>query len=128
MKKLIFFLVALCSCGSNPSSNSNATYSTDSLIFPAKNISFKYQVAPLLRRSCNMRYCHGDGVSFYNFENYLGLKYFCPIGNDPDTVGGMMELLAMRKRIAHPDPDTLKINSNERQGMIQWIHEGALNN
>lgn len=102
--------------------------SADQIVFPATNVSYKAQVAPLMTLSCAVSGCHdapsstNNGVDLTSW--YLIANTRIVINQPGDTNCGLVKV--MYARAPHPGP--LHINDNHRQGIKQWVIEGAQNN
>ncbi|MFI5263437.1 MAG: hypothetical protein ACHQM6_02870 [Candidatus Kapaibacterium sp.] len=109
-------------------SSSDITSAND-IVFPATKVSFKAQVEPLFAVSCNISGCHDMATSANNdvdLTSWYGVRAINVI-NQPgpaDTACGLLQVIFGRE--LHSGPITL--NDNHRQGLKQWVIEGAQNN
>jgi hypothetical protein len=108
-------------CGSNDITNPNQ------IVFPTTNVSFAKQVEPYLNLACSEYGCHNEATSSndeLDLTSWVALKQVNGVANSGDT--NCYLVLVMYGRIAHAG--SFPANDNQRQGIRQWIIEGAQNN
>jgi hypothetical protein len=126
---IVLLLCAACAgCGDDPVAPVAVT-------FPATNVSFNGHVKPVLQYSCAFGGCH-DGYSS-NPANPSTIIFALQSYNDVLNAGIISTSQPERSRLAqvlrgellHPrDPYFDALTQNQRDGIVQWIREGALNN
>ncbi len=97
--------------------------SPNDIVFPATNVSFKAQVEPLFSLACNS--CHSAGSST-DLTSWIGVRAINVI-NQPgpaDTACGLMQVIYGREFHAGP----VNIDATRKQGLRQWVIEGAQDN
>ncbi len=103
--------------------------SADQIVFPASNVSYKAHVAPLMALSCSVSGCHDAARSdnaYVDLTSWIALRGSTSVVNQPgDTNCGLVKV--MYARVVHPGPIP-HITDNHRQGIKQWVIEGAQNN
>ncbi|MDP4220589.1 MAG: hypothetical protein Q8916_11075 [Bacteroidota bacterium] len=107
-------------------SSSDITSAND-IVFPATHVSFKAHVEPLFAVSCTMSGCHDMPRSTNNgvdLTSWTGVRATNVINQPGDTMCGLMQVVFGRE--FHNGP--LNLNENHRQGLKQWVIEGAQNN
>ncbi|MBS1902258.1 MAG: hypothetical protein JSS75_00965 [Bacteroidetes bacterium] len=121
--KLSLGVLLLCS-----GCSSTDITSADQIVFPATNVSYKAHVAPLLAIACNAAGCHDMARpenANVDLTSWISLRGSTNVVNQPgDTNCGLVKVVYAR--VGHPGP--LRINDNHRQGIKQWVIEGAQNN
>jgi hypothetical protein len=117
---LVSTVLAIAGCSSSDITSPN------DIVFPATKVSFKAQVEPLFSISCNSSNCHSfdyqaggvDLTSWYGVRNPI-------VVNQPgDTTCNLIMVIYGRR--FHNGP--INITDNNRQGLKQWVIEGAQNN
>ena len=114
------FAILLGSCGSDDLTNPNQ------VVFPVTNVSYKAQVAPYFALACSQTGCHdqattsNDGVDLTSWTGARAIN----VAQAGDTNCHLV--LVMYAREAHAG--VLSANDNQRQGIKQWVIEGARNN
>lgn len=114
---------------------SNEPLAPPSIEFPATNVSFNAHVKPLFLSNCALSGCH-DGYSenpqnpgqiIFRLESHGDvIKYGLVVAFDPERSSLAMVL---RGTLLHPNSVYLTaLNDNQRDGIVQWIREGASNN
>ena len=106
-------------------SSSDITSAND-IVFPGKNVSFKAQVEPLFAVSCNMSGCH-DFVSHagdVDLTSWIGARSTKVVNAPYDTTCGLIMVVFGREF----HNGSLNLNENHRQGLKQWVIEGAQDN
>ncbi|HYM20715.1 MAG TPA: hypothetical protein VEW28_06905 [Candidatus Kapabacteria bacterium] len=101
--------------------------SPDQIVFPVTGVSFKAQVEPLFSLSCNVTGCHDQARSDNNMVDLTtwgNVRSLNVVDQPGDTNCGMLRVVFGRE--LHPGP--LKVNDNHKQGLRQWVIEGAQNN
>jgi hypothetical protein len=97
--------------------------SVNDIVFPATKVSFAQQVEPLFSLACNS--CHSLGSST-DLSSWIGVRAINVV-NQPgpaDTSCGLLQVVGGKE--FHNGP--VNINANHRQGLRQWVIEGAQNN
>ena len=94
----------------------------DDIVFPRDSVRFSMHVQPLLNISCNFSGCHGEGGQT-QLTSYLGVRALNVIHQPGDTNCGLLNVVFGRN-IHVP----VNVNDNHRQGLKQWVLEGAQNN
>ncbi len=95
--------------------------SVNDIVFPATKVSFKAQVEPLFTLACNG--CHTTGSSTV-LTSWIGARATNVVNQPGDTTCGLLQVVY--GRMLHPGP--ISINDNHRQGLKQWVIEGAQDN
>ena len=100
------------------------------ITFPLTNVSFNGHVKPLFLNNCAVSGCH-DGPREEN--RWVGLESYAQVlssGVVSPTLPERSRLtLVLRGSLLHPsDPLFQAISLDQREGIIQWIREGALDN
>ena len=106
-----------------------------SVAFPATDVSFNSHVKPVLLNNCALSGCH-DGFSYapdnpgspiFRLETYADVLNEGLVSTLEPERSRLAQVL--RGELLHPDdPYFRALNANQREGIIQWIREGALNN
>ena len=107
-------------------SGSDITSAND-IVFPATYVSFKAQVEPLFTLSCNITGCHDMARNSNNsidLTSWVGVRSINVINQPGDTTCNLIQVVFGRK--FHNGP--INLNSNHRQGLKQWVIEGAKDN
>lgn len=94
----------------------------DDIVFPAENVKFSLHVQPLLNISCNSYGCHGDGGQT-KLTSWVGVRALNVVNQPGDTNCGLVNVVYGRQIHVWVD-----VNNNHRQGLKQWVIEGAQNN
>ena len=108
-------------------SSSDITSASD-IVFPATHVSFKAQVEPLFTVSCNITGCHDVARNSNNnvdLTSWISVRSINVVNQPGDTNCGLIEVVFGRGGIIHP---SMNLNDNNRQGLKQWVIEGAQNN
>lgn len=100
-------------------SSSDITSAND-IVFPAKNISFRAKVEPLFAIACNG--CHSMGNTV-DLSSFVGVRATRVVNQPGDTNCGLMQVVFGRE--LHTG---ITLNENHRQGLKQWVIEGAQDN
>lgn len=118
MAATIFF-IAGCTGATNP----------DQIVFPASNVSYAQDIEPYFALACVQ--CHDEGSSNGDFSSWFGIRDYLgayvanpsppPIG---DTVASEL-VSVMYGGVLHPG---INANDNQRQGIKQWVIQGAPDN
>ncbi len=99
----------------------------DQIVFPATGVSYRQHIAPLFTISCNVQGCH-DAPRPDNFNtdltSWTGIRSINVVNQPYDTACGLVRVVYGRE--SHPGP--LRINDNHREGIKQWVLEGAQDN
>ncbi|NLO18710.1 MAG: hypothetical protein GX121_02350 [Ignavibacteria bacterium] len=113
------------------SCNSETITGSSNVVFPDSLISFQNHIYPLIKPTCSYQGCHSDETQaggrritdyFSYFEtNNLGLV----IPSKPDN-SVLVQLLD--GRLPHYPYVYWRVNENQKNGVRQWILEGAKNN
>lgn len=132
MPGIVLVLVVVCwNCKSDVTSSS-----VDSIVFPAKNVSYSKQMQPLFNSGCGGQnsQCHGmdsfvqTGFSLDGYDHLMGGSQTIVVPGD--SVGSVL-VLSIEGRGNHsimPPIDFPALTANQIQGIKQWIIEGAKNN
>jgi len=129
MKHFIVILCALlqifiCSC-------TNSTSNTNQIEIPESNVSFQKHILPILKNTCGLSYCHGEVSPQANVEIYdyysLTTSYngALVIPGNPD---GSVLVQIITYKLPHNPFLKWKLSTNQVNGIIKWISEGAKNN
>jgi hypothetical protein len=97
--------------------------SPNDIVFPATNVSFKGQVEPLFSLACNS--CHSSGSST-DLTSWIGVRAINVV-NQPgpaDTACGLLQVIYGREFHA----GGVNIDAIRKQGLKQWVIEGAQDN
>jgi hypothetical protein len=124
MRILCYIVVSLALAYAGCSS-SDITSPND-IVFPATHVSFKAQVEPLFSISCNIAGCHSfdSQAGGVDLTSWYGARNPIVVNNPGDTTCNL--ILVIYGRVFHNGP--ININANNRQGLKQWVIEGAQNN
>ena len=126
MKRLLFgtgtflgLLVGGCSGISNP----------NQIVFPADSVSYAKQVEPYFTLACNSSGCHNaidlaGGVDLSSWTAIRSTPGLVDVNPQYDTTSTL--LLVMNGKLLHNAP--INSNQNQRDGIKEWIIEGAKNN
>ena len=102
-------------------SSSDITSAND-IVFPAKNVSFKGQVEPLFSIACNS--CHSPGNTV-DLSSFVCVRATRVINQPGDTNCGLIQVIYGR---GAPHPGPINIDNIRKQGLKQWVIEGAQDN
>jgi hypothetical protein len=97
------------------------------IVFPAMHVSFRAQVELLFAASCNTSGCHGMAAPSNNdvdLTSWIGVRATNVVNQPGDTTCGLLQVVFGRE--FHNGP--INLNENQRQGLKQWVIEGAQNN
>lgn len=98
------------------------------IIFPAKNISFYKQVLPLFMESCDYSGCHDQSTQAggLELEDYAGVFSVAGVVIPGDTLHSvLLQRIKGIGGIMPPPYFGTPLNSNQVNGIKQWILEGA---
>ncbi len=104
----------------------------DQIVFPADSVSYAGQVEPYFTLACNATGCHNDidqadGVNLSSWTQIRGTPGLVDVNTaNPNLDTSSTLLLVMSGDIQHTPP--LTANQNQRDGIRQWVMEGAKNN
>ncbi len=104
----------------------------DQITFPATGVSYSQQVEPFLTLACNEPGCHDatDAAGGYDLSSYNSIKGYPGLVDvntrNPNLDTSSILLLTLFGEEIHQAP--LNVNENQRDGIRQWIFEGALLN
>ncbi len=105
----------------------------DQIVFPATGVSYSQQVEPLFTLACNVPGCHDaiDAAGGVDLSNWYAIRSYYPGLVDVNTTNPNLDTscILIRTLFAeelHAAP--LNVNQNQRDGIKQWIFEGAQNN
>jgi len=113
-------MISLSSC------DDGAITDPSQIVFPDTGVSFAKHVQPLFTLSCNATGCHDEAraennnlalTSWYNVRSLHGV-------NQPDTNCDLVQVILGRQLHS----GILRVNDNQRRGIVQWVLEGAQNN
>ena len=102
------------------------------IVFPAKGVSYGKQVEPLFLNGCAYTGCHDSetragGLSLENFQETLD--------SDPNVIvpgdtarSKLIWSIEGKNAMARMPLDRPYLNTNQTNGLKQWILEGAQNN
>jgi hypothetical protein len=105
----------------------NDITTADQIVFPATNVSFRAHVEPLFTVSCNTYGCHDAPTASNNYTDltsWFGVRETNVVTVAGDTACGLIRVIYGRE--FHSGP--ININNNHREGLKQWVLEGAQNN
>ena len=102
-------------------SSSDITSAND-IVFPTKNVSFKGQVEPLFSIACNS--CHSPGNTV-DLSSFIGVRATRVINQPRDTNCGLIQVIYGR---GAPHLGPINIDNIRKQGLKQWVIEGAQDN
>lgn len=100
--------------------------SPDQIVFPDTNVSYLRHVQPLFNVSCNFSGCHslesraGDLALISHFD--VTLKPGMVIAGEPDR---SLLVQIVRGTSPHPASFQARVNQNHKDGIAQWVLEGA---
>jgi hypothetical protein len=100
--------------------------SPEDVIFPERNVSYAQHVAPYLALGCNMTGCHDQARpenNFIDLTSWAAVRSTRVVNQPGDTNAGLVQVLY--GRIVH---FPVRATDNQRQGIKQWVIEGAQNN
>jgi hypothetical protein len=104
----------------------------DQITFPATGVSYSQQVEPFLTLACNEPGCHdaADQAGGYDFSTWTDLRGYPGLidvnkANPQYDTSCILDRTLFGEEI-HNAP--LNVNENQRDGIRQWIYEGALLN
>jgi hypothetical protein len=122
----VIAILLIQSCGGISNANQ--------IVFPADSVSYSQQVEPFFTLACNSTGCHNftDDAGGVDLSTWTAIR---------DGLNGGLVVVD----VAHPQYDTssildrvlfgeevhaapLNVNENQRDGIRQWILEGAKNN
>jgi hypothetical protein len=113
------FFIAGCTGATSP----------DQIVFPASNVSYAQDIEPYFALACVQ--CHDEGNSNIDLSSWTAIRsdlgvvelktFSPPVG---DTTGSSL-VLVMYGSVEHP---SINANDNQRQGIKQWVLEGAKDN
>jgi hypothetical protein len=120
---ILFIALLLIHSCDDSSTNSN------DIVFPSKNVSYSQHVQPLFNIRCVNSGCHDDQSRAGNLTltSYLGISV------NPGVVipGNSQSSKLAQKidgRLPHQNIAPILITTNQINGIIIWIDEGAKNN
>ena len=106
-----------------------------SIEFPDTNVSFNTHIKPLFLSNCAISGCHdgysdnpeNPGSTIFRLETYGDvISNGLVIASDPDRSPLARVLLGTQ---LHPNTEYFNVlTDNQRNGIVQWIREGASNN
>ena len=124
MKIGIYIATALVALACAGCSSGDITSPTD-VVFPAKNVSFKTSVYPYMSLACNTTGCHdGFTANADNFTSWTLLRSANGVVAPGDTTSELV--LVMFGKVVHSGQ--FLANDNQRNGIRQWVLEGANDN
>lgn len=100
--------------------------SPDQIVFPETDVSYLRHVQPLFNVSCNFSGCHslesraGDLALTSHFD--ATLKAGMVIPGEPDR---SLLVQIIRGTSPHPASFQARVNQNHKDGIAQWVLEGA---
>ena len=116
-------LVILISC--------DTTSNEDTVVFPSENISYFQHVSPFFDEQCSCHRTNGDATDVMDISTPIKIEdlYWGRFIKPGDAVGSDLYL-----SMKYPDRPALLVqmplnaspsNSNQQDGIRQWIQEGA---
>lgn len=124
---LFAFVSPSCKDSNNPLTGD----SPSNVVFPARDVSFGYQVQPLFNQTCSLSGCHDDAVPQDRLKltswghTVLDFSGVVVIGQ-PDQSGLVLRIQGSVGQRMPPYGNPL--NQNQINGIRTWIAEGAKNN
>ncbi len=109
-------VIECCSGISNP----------DQIVFPATNVSYAQQIEPYFTLACNTTGCHDeiDQAGGVDLSSWTAIRGYPGLAEPGDTTSLLVKVMFAEE--LHRAP--LNANQNQRDGIRQWIIEGAKNN
>jgi hypothetical protein len=105
----------------------------DQVVFPTTSVSYSQQVEPFLTLACNIPGCHDatDAAGGVDLSSWVAIRSFYPGLVDVNTQNPQYDTSSILVKVLfaeeiHNAP--LNVNENQRDGIRQWIFEGAQNN
>lgn len=104
----------------------------DQIVFPADSISYSKQVEPYFTLACNASGCHNNidlagGVDLSSWAQIRGTPGLVDVNpQNPQYDTSSTLILVMYGKLSHTPPPNA--NQNQRDGIKEWILEGAKNN
>lgn len=97
------------------------------IVFPKTNVSFYRQVLPLFEQSCDYSGCHDDQSQAGNLAltSYASVKNGVGVVIPGDTLSSILVQRIKGINGTMPPPPASPLNSNQINGIEQWILEGA---
>lgn len=103
------------------------TTGQNDIVFPSSNVSFYKQVLPLFDVSCDYSGCHDDQTQAGNLAltSYAGVISAVGVVIPKDTLHSLLFQRIKGINGIMPPPPASPLNSNQINGIKQWILEGA---
>lgn len=119
---LTFFGIFISCCQQNITNGSD-------IVFPAKNVSFLHHVYPFMQVTCSYASCHSDesqagGIRLTDYFSLFQTPGIIVAGNP----NGSLLVQFLNRPQNHTPLVYWKADSNQINGIKQWILEGAHNN
>jgi hypothetical protein len=113
-------ILIFAGCSSGDITNPNQ------IVFPADSVSYARQVAPYFSLTCTTSGCHNPmdmagGVDLSSWVSIRAINVLTP----KDTTTSQL-VLVMKGITQHSWP--FSANQNQREGITQWVWQGAPNN
>ena len=105
--------------------------SPSNVVFPARDVSYTYQVQPLFNQACNAGGCHDNGPhqSALSLTSYGLAVLTVPGVVVPGKPDGSTLVFRIEGRVGdRMPPGNFPLNQNQINGIRTWIAEGARNN
>ena len=128
--KFNFILPAIaiigCSLLNNSCSDNTITVPSD-IVLPDSNLSYVYNIEPLMKFTCAAGGCHNtfDRKAQLAMDTYYDLTTAwggaMVIAGNPDQ---SLLIQIIEKKVPHSLLIDFRINSNQLNGLKQWIREG----
>lgn len=100
------------------------------VVFPARGVSFRSHVEPLFTISCNVQGCH-DAARPDNYQvdltSWVGTRATNVVNQPGDTNCGLIRVV-LERQLHRGYFGVPGLTENNRQGLKQWVIEGAQNN
>ncbi len=107
--------------------------SADDIVFPEKDVSYRYHVQPYLNYTCTYSACHGIGGSARPAYDYITLTvnaagWVIPGNPDGSLLIQVLENPYQQHPVTNPPTWIPILDSAQVAGVRRWVKEGALNN
>jgi mono/diheme cytochrome c family protein len=126
---------ALCACAAAGCKDVNPQLangdSPSNVVFPAANVSYRYNLQPLFDQACALSGCHDDGAhqSALKLTSFGNLMFQLPGVVVPGKPDQSTLVFRIEGRVGdRMPPTTNQLNDNQINGIRTWVAEGAKNN